>query len=50
MGHWFMHLGRSSVQQLSGMLNVEHKLIYDAWSVLAPENDWTIVDDIVLAR
>ncbi|KAL1936391.1 hypothetical protein VTP01DRAFT_525 [Rhizomucor pusillus] len=42
--------GRSSVQQLSGMLNVEHKLIYDAWSVLAPENDWTIVDDIVLAR
>ncbi|KAI8146189.1 hypothetical protein BJV82DRAFT_600831 [Fennellomyces sp. T-0311] len=47
---WMHNHGRATALEIARELNVEQSSILDAWSVLAPQENWTMADDVLLSR
>ncbi|KAI9250188.1 hypothetical protein BDA99DRAFT_213292 [Phascolomyces articulosus] len=45
---WMKEHGRTTTFEIARELNVDQSTILDAWSVLAPQQNWLIADDVLL--
>ncbi|KAI9312822.1 hypothetical protein BX666DRAFT_1982279 [Dichotomocladium elegans] len=40
--------GRASVAEVADVLNIEHQAVLEAWSLLAPQEHWTMTADLLM--